>query len=185
MRILPPFEEKIRHSIRDELARKPTITMVALKKQLEKEYGRDFHHSYVRKLVGKVRNEISYEIDTVKIEPRLAASRENYRLVRERLADIVFWQPDPENPAERRPSNKDVIEAAKNMVMMDLALLSAEMAAGIYKRPIEEIAKTFHYDPLPPEVRTIIIASWKRGGLLPAATVEQMVPAAESEAMNV
>jgi hypothetical protein len=60
MRILPPFEERIRHSIRDELAKKPTITMTALQEQLEKEYGRDFHFSYLRKLVGKVRNEIRY-----------------------------------------------------------------------------------------------------------------------------
>jgi hypothetical protein len=30
MRILQPFEEKIRHSIRDELAKKPTITMIGL-----------------------------------------------------------------------------------------------------------------------------------------------------------
>jgi hypothetical protein len=58
MRILPPFEERIRHSIRDELAEKPTLTIVALKEQLEKEYGRDFHHSYIRKLVGKVRNKV-------------------------------------------------------------------------------------------------------------------------------
>ena len=54
MRILPPFEERIRHSIRDELAKKPTITMTAAQEQLEKEYGRDFHFSYLRKLVGKV-----------------------------------------------------------------------------------------------------------------------------------
>jgi hypothetical protein len=83
MRILPPFEDKIRHSIRDELAKKPTITMTALKEQLETEYGRDFHFSYLRKLVGKVRNEINYEIDTAKIEPRIAELRENYRVMRE------------------------------------------------------------------------------------------------------
>ena len=52
MRILPPFEERIRHSIRDELAKKPTITMTALQEQLEKGYDRDFHFTYLRKLVG-------------------------------------------------------------------------------------------------------------------------------------
>src|ERR1700691_75020 len=93
MRILPPFEERIRHSIRDELAKKPTITMTALKEQLEHEYGRDFHFSYLRKLVGKVRNEISYEIDSAKIEPRVAEFRENYRVMREELLKIVYWTP--------------------------------------------------------------------------------------------
>ena len=43
----------------------------------------------------------------------------------------------------------DKIEAAKNVVMMDLALLQAEVAAGMYKKPIDVIAKEFRYDPLP------------------------------------
>jgi hypothetical protein len=60
--------------------------------------------------------------------------------------------------------------------MMDLALLNAEIANGIYKKPIEIIAKEIHYEPLPDEIRAVIIASWKRDGMLPAATIEQMVP---------
>ncbi len=46
------------------------------------------------------------------------------------------------------------------------------------KRPIEAIAREIRYEPLPDEIRAVIIASWRRGGLLPAATIEQMVPAA-------
>jgi hypothetical protein len=38
------------------------------------------------------------------------------------------------------------------------------------------LAKEIHYEPRPEEIRAVIIASWKRGGLLPAATVEQLVP---------
>lgn len=67
-------------------------------------------------------------------------------------------------------------EAAKNIVMMDLAILSAEAAAGMYKKPVEMLAKQIQYEPLPPEVRMIVIAAWERGGLLPKATVERMVP---------
>jgi hypothetical protein len=33
---MPPFEEKIRHQIRDEMAIKPVITMTALKERIEK-----------------------------------------------------------------------------------------------------------------------------------------------------
>jgi len=29
---------------------------------------------------------------------------------------------------------------------------------------------------MPPEVRTIVIAAWTRGGLLPKAVIEQTVP---------
>jgi hypothetical protein len=70
----------------------------------------------------------------------------------------------------------DKVEAAKNVVMLDLAILNAEAAAGMYKKPIEAVAREFRYDPLPPEVRTIVIAAWTRGGLLPRAAIEQMVP---------
>jgi hypothetical protein len=168
MRILPPFEEKIRHSIRDELAKKPTITMTALKEQLEKEYGRDFHFSYLRKLVGKVRNEISYEIDRSQIEPRLAF----YRMMREELMKIVYWKP----ARSGKPLARDRVEAAKAVVILDLAILNAEAAAGMYKKPIELLAKEIRYDPLPPEVRVAVIAAWSRGGLLPRAAIEQMVP---------
>lgn len=176
MRILQPFEEKIRHSIRDELAKKPTITMIGLKEQLEKQFGRDFHHTYVRKLTGKVRNEISHEIDTAKIEPRLASLRENYRVMREELLKIVYWTPADHKEGMPKPLARDRVEAAKSVVAMDLAILQAEAAAGLYKRPIEEMAKAIHYEPLPGEVRVAVIAAWQRGGLLPLATIEKMVP---------
>jgi hypothetical protein len=176
MRILPPFEEKIRHSIRDELAKKPTITMTALKEQLEKDYGRDFHFSYLRKLVGKVRNEISHEIDTAAIEPRLAELRENYRVMRDALLKIVYWTPEDHVEGMPRPLAKDRVEAAKSVVMLDLAILNAEAAAGLFKKPIDVLAREIHYEPLAPEVRMVIIAAWKRGGMLPAAAIEEMVP---------
>jgi hypothetical protein len=100
-------------------------------------------------------------------------TRDNYRLMREQLLKIVYWRDGDEGP---RPRAQDKIEAAKNVVMMDLALLSAEVANGMYKKPIELLAKEIHYDPLPEDVRTVIIAAWSRGGLLPAAAVERMVP---------
>ena len=68
-------------------------------------------------------------------------------------------------------------EAAKNIVMMDLAILQAEAAAGMYKKPLEVLAREVHYEPLPGEVRAIVIAAWQRGGLLPTHIVEQIVPA--------
>ena len=44
------------------------------------------------------------------------------------------------------------------------------------------LAREIHYEPLPPEVRTIVIAAWTRGGLLSSATIGAMIPTAESEA---
>src|SRR5580704_17356356 len=137
MRILPPFEEKIRSQIRDELAKKPTITMTALKQRLEQDYGRDFHFSYLRKLVGKVRNEIVHDVDRATIEPRLAELRENYHLMREELLKIVYWNPETAPQGVPKPLARDRVEAAKSVVMLDLAVLNAEAAAGMFKKSVD------------------------------------------------
>jgi hypothetical protein len=89
---------------------------------------------------------------------------------------IGWWK---EEYGGKQPANRDVNEAAKNIVMMDLAILQAEAAAGMYKKPIEVLAREAHYEPLPAEVRTVVIAAWTRGGLLPKAAIEQMVPRAD------
>lgn len=177
MRIIPEVEADLRRTIRDARAKDPLITSGRIKELLEKKYERGFSYQYIARLVEKVAREALIEVDRAQIEKRISATRENYRLIRDRLSKIVYWQFDPENPGERKPSNKDVIEAAKNIVMMDLALLSAEMTAGIYKKPIDVITKQFTYEPLPGEVRTVIISSWMRGGLLPREAIEQMIPA--------
>jgi hypothetical protein len=57
-----------------------------------------------------------------------------------------------------------------------LAILQAEAAAGIYEKPIDMFAREVHYEPLPAEVRTVVIAAWTRGALLPRAAIEQIVP---------
>jgi hypothetical protein len=112
------------------------------------------------------------EADHTKIEDRTSFTRENYRLMRERLMRIVWWK---EEYGGEPPLNRDVNEAAKNVVMMDLAILQAETSAGMYKKPIEVLAREVHYEPLPREVRAIVIAAWQRGRLLSQASIEQMV----------
>lgn len=57
-----------------------------------------------------------------------ALTRENYRLMREELLKIVYWKDDDPIP---KPPARDKVEAAKNVVMLDLAILNAEAAAGI------------------------------------------------------
>jgi hypothetical protein len=177
MRVLPPVEEQIRRIIRDERAKDPLITCLGLEHALEKHFQRGFSYRYVAKLADKVARESLITADRMQIEERMNFTRENYRMMREELLKIVYWTPDTALPGMPNPLAKDRIEAAKNVVMMDLALLAAEIANGMYKKPIEMIAKEFRYDPLPDDVRTVIIASWKRGGMLPAAVVEEMVPA--------
>lgn len=66
--------------------------------------------------------------------------RENYRMIGEELPKIVYWK---DGGASSKPRVQDKIEAANNVVMMDLALLSAEIANGMCKKPIDTIAKEF------------------------------------------
>ena len=41
----------------------------------------------------------------------------------------------------------------------DLAILIAEIDYGLYKKPDEVLIREFRYEPLPPEIRTVIIAA--------------------------
>jgi hypothetical protein len=147
--------------------------MSALKERLETVFGRGFDYEYIRRLTGQVRNDLTVDVDRAQIEPRLAALRENCRLMREELLRIVYWKEGDPPP---KPLARDKVEAGKNVVMLDVAVLQAELAKRMYKRPIEVLAREIHYEPLPQEVRAVIVAAWVRGGMLPRATVEKMVP---------
>lgn len=177
-------QDALKREIRDARALDPLISTEGLVETLNKRFNRSFDWRYVKKLAEKVERHMLVEIDRAKIDERLAFTRENYRMMRTELMKIVYWAAENAPEGTRPPRAQDRIEAAKNVVMMDLALLQAEVLNGIYKRPVEEIAKTFAYEPVPGEIRTVIIASWARGGLLPAATVHEMVPLQEHEQTN-
>jgi hypothetical protein len=181
MRILPAIEYEIRRAIRDARALDPIINVVALQAMLEKKFGRTFRHEYVSKLLHKVAREGLVEADRTQIEERLAQTREGYRLIRERLLKIVYWSPLTAAPGIKPPFHSEIIDAAKTIVILDLALLKAEIDNGLYKKPVEALAREIRYEPLPADVRAVVIAAWVRGGLLPAAAIEGMVPAEEAQ----
>jgi hypothetical protein len=113
---------------------------------MQQRFNHSFDTRYIAKPAKKVDRALLAEVDRTQIKQRLTGIRENYRAVRQRLHDIIYWNAD-DHPGERKPANKDVIEAAKNIVMLDLAVLNAELANGLYKKPITEIAKAFTYEP--------------------------------------
>ena len=41
------------------------------------------------------------EVDSTKIEERMAFTRENYRMVREELLKILYWPPENATPASQ------------------------------------------------------------------------------------
>jgi hypothetical protein len=117
------------------------------------------------------------ESDRAQIEDRMRQTRENYRVSREALLKII-------NDEEAYPDARDKVEAAKALVMLDLALLKAEIETGMYKKPVEVLAREIHYEPSPAEVRAVAIEAWARRGMLPKGTIEEIVPAASSEITN-
>lgn len=147
--------------------------MAGLKTVLEKHFNRGFSHQYISKISDKVAREGLIDAERTKLEERMQFTRENYRMMGEELLKIVYWKDGDPTP---EPLARDKVGGAKNVVMLDLAILNAEAAAGMYKKPIEEFAKAVHYEPVPGELRPVIIAAWSRGGLLPRAAIEQMVP---------
>jgi hypothetical protein len=171
-------EEEIRRVVRDARARDPLIRVAGLEAVLEKHFSRGFSHQYVSKIADKVAREGLIEADRTRIEHRMQFTRENYRMMREELLKIVYWKRGDNEGANgmARPRALDRVEAAKSVVMLDLALLKAEIETGMYKKPIEKLAADIRYEPLPPEIRAVVIKSWANFGLLPAATVERMVP---------
>jgi hypothetical protein len=160
MRILPPVEEEMRRAIRDARAADPLISVSGLEKVLEQRFNRGFFRKYIAKLADKVFRQAPAEAD------RTNVTRAKFRYAADRLVEIL--QGDPED--------KDAIEAAKNLAMLDIALLRAEIDCGMYKKPIDVIAQEFRYDPLPAEMRMVVIAAWQRGGLLPKNVIHEMVP---------
>jgi hypothetical protein len=169
MRILPPVEEKIRRHIRDAKARDPLITVSGVQEELQFKLNRTFDRSYLKRLCDKVEREGRVEVDRAQIEERLAFTRENYRLMREELLKIVNWDPFNGKP---KPLARDVVEAAKNVVMMDLALLGAEVANGMYRKdetPSEVLARNV---PMPDAQRELVLGAFMRWGVLPKEHAE-------------
>ena len=124
---------------------------------------------YTKRLRDKVTRQLVVESDRMQIEQRMTITRENHRISRDAPLQII----------PSHASSKDRVEAAKALVMLNLAVFKAELETGIFKKPVDATATEFQYDSLPNEVRTVVIAAWSREGLLPRAAIEQMVPTKE------
>jgi hypothetical protein len=115
MRILQELDYKLPREIRDARAKDPLISVVALQEQLEKQFNRTFSRRYVAKLAFKVERQAFVEADRTKLEERMQFTRENYRMMRARLLEIIYWKQE-DHPGHKPPLNRDVNEAAKNIV---------------------------------------------------------------------
>ena len=131
MRTVPELDHKIRREIRDALAKDQLISVVVLQENLEKQFNRTFSRKYIAKLAFKVERQALQEADRTKLEGRIQFTRENYRMMRERLLQIVYWKQE-DHPGPKPPLNRDVNEAAKNTVMIKMGEVSPDGLPSSY-----------------------------------------------------
>jgi hypothetical protein len=153
-RYAPTYEDRLKREIRDAIALDPIATIRELTERLSKRLDHSFDPSYIKKLRDKVSRQLIIESDRESIADRMNKTRQNYRISREALLEIISSD----------ALARDRVEAAKALVMLDLAVFKAEIETGMHKGPVEVLARQIHYEPVPVEVRTVIIAAWRRGG---------------------
>src|ERR1700730_16491775 len=92
-------ENELKLAIRNEIARNPLVSVLALQNALkEKGYhtaqGNTLDWRYVSKLVHKLNREKSVAVDQQKINERLGITKERFRLMLETLWRIIDWKPE-------------------------------------------------------------------------------------------
>lgn len=175
MRLPQPFEDKIMRSIRDAYAIDPILSYAALQEALERKFDRKFSAYYVKKMCEKSHRTTLMEINRSKIAPRLVQLRETHRMARERLMKVAFYSGDNWPKDVKPPLPLDIIEAAKGLVQLDIAVLREEVANGVYKDEQEAAAEELSYKPLNEEQRTVIVGVFTKWGKIPPQQVEAIV----------
>lgn len=183
----PEQEQSIKLAIRDEIGKNPLIATYELQSRLlqrgfKTSSGNPLDWYYVSKLIRKLNREKALAVDTQKIQERLATTKESYRLIIRSLWRIIDWQPEYFDQFHiPPPRNEERIKAANTLLKLDLAILKAEMDAGIFERKLGEVDINLHRSiPLPPEMTVKIAEAFVRWGVnlptsqpaLPQATPE-------------
>jgi hypothetical protein len=166
------FEDKVKRAIRDAMAYDPLIKQTQLVEYLDKKFNHSFDYAYISRLSKKVIGEARREFDTAKIGPRLAALRETYRVSREALLRIL--ERAQTETGKSKPWDSSIIEAARSLVMLDIAVLNAEVANGLYKN-LDEGAANLKYPALPEEQRSTIISTFEKWKILPPGSLVEHV----------
>jgi hypothetical protein len=171
MKIVPAIEDKLRREVRSAVAKNPLITVVAMQEVLEQKFGRTFSFRYTSKLMNKVAGQARREVDAAKMQDRIVQLRHTHAVARERLMQILYWD---EQSTIKKPAARDIAEAAKNLVLLYIAVMNAEVANGVYKT-LQEASEQVRYPALPAERRQVIVGAFKKWGMQPEGAVTRIV----------
>ena len=94
----------------------------------------------------------------------MRVARENYRSLAKFLISSISKFPHATAWYQPKRSSCSTSRSSK---------LSLE--TGMIKKPVQQVTREIHYDPLADDVRTLITVAWSHRGLMRRATVETMV----------
>jgi hypothetical protein len=173
-------EVQLKLAIRNEVARNPIISVVQLQNALKEHgfktaQGNPLDWRYVSKMLRKLNREKALSVDQQKVNERLAITKERYRVIIESMWRIIDWKPEYiEQYNIYPPKVGERIKAANTIINLDLAILKAEMDAGIFDRKLGSVdVNMYRAAPLDPEKAALIAGAFKRWG------IDLMLPTSE------
>lgn len=157
-------------AIRDAIALNPFISVLALSKLLQQQgvthvNGTPINRMYLAKLVKKIERRKLTEQERKKAEHRIIEIRERHRLAVQKLLKIAFFDREKAEPGTEIPTVKDQIKAIEAIHRWDLAILNAEMDAGIFERKLGSVEVNEHHT-LEVEQMTPMLAALKNFGIV-------------------
>lgn len=124
--------------------------------------------NYLKKLIHKLNRQSQVECDQTEISERLGKTRERFALMIEKLFKIAFWREEYLHEGYLIPKYQDQIKAMSAIAKMDLALLQAEMDAGVFERHLGTLdIDVARRKPIPENLRENAWKVFKNWGLVP------------------
>ena len=164
---MPPYKNETRdyhkERIKEILALKPSVTVLAIQEALEKDPNRSIKlsHLYITKLKGKIMRERAVRYDRARVETRLAEIEDQTQSVITQLWKVLL-----------DPRSKDVarVQAGKTIIDAHHKFLQAQMDAGIFERKLGtlEVDNVYHLEP---EIANPILEALKNYAIIKRADV--------------
>jgi hypothetical protein len=172
MRKTAESEHQLKLAIRDIVARNPLVSVSALQRDLavlgfKTNQGNPLDWYYVAKVVRKLNREKALAVDQQKIGERLAITKERYRIIIEKLWKVIDYKWEYlEKYGIAPPGTDEVLKAANTIIKLDLAILKAEMDAGIFDRKLGTVdLNVYRALPLAPDKAAKIAEAFQRWGI--------------------
>ncbi len=142
MKIILEKENFLKSHIRDIIAINPLVSIRKMQELVEKNTKHAISGKYVMKLMEKIRREAVVQSDRKRLNVRLAEVRERYRVLSENLIRTIYWDWESlELYGIQKPKEKDRQSAIKLLAQMELGLLKAELAIGMFENQ-QQIVRT-------------------------------------------